>query len=57
MFNEWLILFHPNEDVKPQGHLLASLYIIGEGDRPPVHEMNDNKVLDEPDEFGGVPDE
>ena len=33
------------------------MYIIGEGDRPPVHDANDNRVEDEPDEFEGRPDD
>ena len=50
-------MFHPNENLKPQGYLLASMYVIGEGDRPPVHDANDNRVEDEPDEFQGIPDD
>jgi hypothetical protein len=36
---------------------LVSAYIIGEGDRPPVHEVGENVVEDEPDEFKGLPDD
>ena len=42
---------------KTQGYILVSAYIIGEGDQAPVHDANENNVEDEPDEFGGVPDD
>lgn len=37
--------------------MLASAYVISPTDRPPVHDMNENNVEEEPDEFGGVPDD
>jgi hypothetical protein len=33
------------------------MYIIGEKDRPPVHQVGENMVEDEPDPFDGKPDD
>ncbi|CAD8189110.1 unnamed protein product [Paramecium pentaurelia] len=57
IFNTWLPLVHPKQGLEPQGFLLASAYVISPTDRPPVHDMNENNVEEEPDEFGGVPDD
>jgi hypothetical protein len=57
IFNTWLPLTHPLEGLDPQGFLLVSAYIISPEDRPPVHDINEANVDEEPDEFGGKPDD
>ncbi len=57
VFNTWLPITHPNEGLEPQGFLLISAYIISPEDRPPVHDINEANVDEEPDEFGGKPDD
>lgn len=54
-FNVWLCLTNPDEDDdsgNAQGYLLVDCFIIGEGDRPPVHSINDklNTDVEEEDE-------
>ena len=42
-FNVWLVLSNPDEDPdETQGYLLISCFVIGPGDRPPVHDQNEN---------------
>lgn len=50
-FNAWLVLQNPDEDPDdPQGFLLVNCFIIGPGDRPPVHDANDKVNQDVADE-------
>lgn len=54
-YNVWLCLTNPefDEDADTtQGYLLVDCFIIGEGDRPPVHSINDklNTDVEEDDE-------
>lgn len=57
IYNSWLPLVHPKFGLEPQGFLLASAYVISPFDRPPVHDVNENNVEEEPDPFDGVPDD
>ena len=50
-YNVWLSLLHPDHGAEPQGYLLASCYIIGKDDQPPIHAINEAVYYDEePDE-------
>jgi hypothetical protein len=50
-FNVWLVLSNPNEDPdESQGYLLVSCFIIGPGDRPPVHDANEKVNQDTADD-------
>lgn len=54
-YNVWLCLTNPDyegEDDDTQGYLLVDCFIISEGDRPPVHSVNDklNADVEEEDE-------
>ncbi len=55
-YNVWLCLTNPdeegNESDDAQGYLLVNCFIISEGDRPPVHDINDrlNADMEEDDE-------
>ena len=53
-FNVWLVLSNPDEDPDDaQGYLLVNCFIIGPGDRPPVHDSNEivnQDVADEDEE-------
>eukprot|EP00340_Litonotus_pictus_P001829 CAMPEP_0170518970 /NCGR_PEP_ID=MMETSP0209-20121228/4535_1 /TAXON_ID=665100 ORGANISM="Litonotus pictus, Strain P1" /NCGR_SAMPLE_ID=MMETSP0209 /ASSEMBLY_ACC=CAM_ASM_000301 /LENGTH=1038 /DNA_ID=CAMNT_0010804725 /DNA_START=78 /DNA_END=3193 /DNA_ORIENTATION=+ len=55
-YNVWLCLTNPEEDdgeaEGAQGYLLIDCFIIAEGDRPPVHSINDklNTDVEEEDE-------
>jgi hypothetical protein len=47
-----------NKNIIIKGFLLVSCYIIGEGDRAPVHDINEVNVADEEDDrFKGIPNE
>ena len=51
LYNTWLALTNPKNNLEPQGFLLVSAYIIGTDDRPPVHAINEIVYFDEePDE-------
>lgn len=41
-FNCWLTLTSPENPLEAQGYLLVNCFIIGPGDRPPAHSLNDN---------------
>ena len=55
-YNVWLCLSNPeeegNDDDDAQGYLLVNCFIISEGDRPPVHSINDkiNADMEEDDD-------
>lgn len=55
-YNVWLCLTNPdfegNESDGAEGYLLVNCFIIAEGDRPPVHSINDklNADMEEDDE-------
>jgi hypothetical protein len=54
-YNVWLCLTNPDEEEETdnaQGYLLVDCFIIAEGDRPPVHSINDkmNTDVEEEDE-------
>lgn len=54
-YNVWLCLTNPEEEEETdsaQGYLLIDCFIIAEGDRPPVHSINDklNTDVEEDDE-------
>ena len=62
MFSKWLMVTHPDEGLKSQGHILVSAYIICENDRPPVHDVNDLREAakeeeDEDDDDENLPKE
>ena len=52
-YNMWLVLYNQDEDPEEaQGYLLIDAFIIGPGDRPPVHDRNEkvNQDVAEEDE-------
>lgn len=49
-FNAWLVLVNEQSPNDPQGYLLINAFIIGPGDRPPVHDANENVNQDVADE-------
>ena len=41
-YNMWVVLFNQDEDPEEaQGYVLLDAFIIGPGDRPPVHDRNE----------------
>ena len=41
-YNMWVVLYNQDEDPEEaQGYVLLNAFIIGPGDRPPVHDRND----------------
>lgn len=52
-YNMWVVLYNQDEDPEEaQGYLLLDAFIIGPGDRPPVHDRNEkvNQDVAEEDE-------
>ena len=52
-YNMWVVLFNQDEDPEEaQGYVLLDAFIIGPGDRPPVHDRNEkvNQDVAEEDE-------
>jgi len=45
--NVWLPLHNTSGSSEPQGFLLASCYIIGKNDQPPVHAINEIVYFDD----------
>ena len=45
--NIWLPLHNVNGGSRAQGYLLASCYIIGKNDQPPVHAINEIVYFDD----------
>jgi hypothetical protein len=49
-FNVWLTLASPDDPDESQGYLLVDCFVIGSGDKPPVHSLNDKTNQDVADE-------
>jgi len=50
-YQVWLILLNPDEEPdEAQGYLLVNCFIVGPGDRPPVHDANDAQNQDGDDD-------
>lgn len=49
-FNSWLTLSNPDDPDEAQGYLLVDCFVIGAGDKPPVHSANDKVNQDVADE-------
>ncbi len=46
-YNCWLTLTSPEFETEAQGYLLVHCFIIGSGDKPPIHSINDKINNDE----------
>ena len=49
-YNCWLTLTNPDFPNEAQGYLLVHCFIIGTGDKPPIHSLNDRVNNDEEEE-------
>ena len=49
-YNSWLTLTNPDFENEAQGYLLVHCFIIGSGDKPPIHSLNDLVNNDEEEE-------
>lgn len=49
-WNCWLTLNSPDSPTEAQGYLLVNCFIIGPGDKPPFHSINDNADQDQEEE-------
>lgn len=52
-YREWVGVFHPDDPNTVQGYMLISCFIVGTGERPPVHGADE----EDQDEEGAVSEE